>query len=749
MVNKRKVGIITQHRVVNYGSVLQTYALQKKIEELDYDCEVIDYYPERFTPLGMLKRIKDKGERFKNSLIIRTIARIVICPSYFMRFKMFFKFLDSNVRMTPKTYRNAEELRQCSFDYDVYCTGSDQVWNYGWNEKIEYPYFLEFAPDNKKKISYAASFGKSELEEQEIDETKRLLSRYDAISLRESSGVKIVKGLGICDCVNVLDPTLLLNGEEWRKLASGKYQDDRYILIYNLNRNSKIDNYAKNLSKETGLPVKYLSYQLHEFYKNGKMYCNPKVEDFLALIDGADYVITDSFHATAFSLNFNKEFVIVYPDRFSTRLQNILEILDLTDRVAKNEEDIEIARKKIDYLAVNRLLDIERQKSLSWLTSALQTGLLGEKTAKTVCDLNKCNGCMACLEKCHKSAITIRDDWDSFNAFIDEKLCVDCGLCKKVCPNNAKVEKRKPQLWYQGWANDSVRIKSSSGGAASAIIKAFIEHGGYVASCRFINGEFKFIATNDVKEAENFAGSKYVKSNPEGIYKKIDALLKKGEKVLFVGLPCQVAALKKFINCDERLYTIDLICHGTPSPELLKKFLQEIGHPIEKIGNLKFRMNSVWGLNDNGRSLKKIYRIDDYLINFLHAVDYTENCYSCSYAKLERVSDITLGDSWGTDIKKEEKNGISLILCQNKKGKEILDIADLQLKSVDINNAIVHNEQLNRPSRPNPQRDKFFQMLRKGNTFSMSTMKIFPVLRVKEKAKSIIKYWFKRGRIYL
>lgn len=367
----KKVGIITQHRVVNYGSVLQTYALQEKIKELGYSCEVIDYYPERFTPLGMLKRIKNKGEKFKKSFLIRTVARAIIIPSYVIRFHMFFKFLGNRIDMTSKTYKTERELEKESFGYDIYCTGSDQVWNYGWNEKIEYPYYLAFAPDSARKISYAASFGKSELEPVEINETRKLLKRYNKISLRELSGVKIVDRLGIKDSVNVLDPTLLLTGNEWRKIASGKYKNDKYILVYNLNRNKKIDNYAKALSKQTGLEVRYISYQIHEFYKNGKIFCNSKVEDFLSLIDNAQYVITDSFHATAFSLNFNKEFVIVYPGKYSTRLQSILEILGLTNRVAKDDQDMSVVETKIDYNRVNAALDAERVKSLLWLKDAL------------------------------------------------------------------------------------------------------------------------------------------------------------------------------------------------------------------------------------------------------------------------------------------------------------------------------------------------------------------------------------------
>ena len=148
---------------------------------------------------------------------------------------------------------------------------------------------------------------------------------------------------------------------------------DKYILIYNLNRNKKIDNYAKTLAKKTGLKVRYISYQIHEFYKNGKMFCNSKVEDFLSLIDNAQYVITDSFHATAFSLNFNKEFVIVYPGKYSTRLQSILEILGLTNRVAKDENDMSVIENIINYETVNAILNEERSRSIEWLRKALES----------------------------------------------------------------------------------------------------------------------------------------------------------------------------------------------------------------------------------------------------------------------------------------------------------------------------------------------------------------------------------------
>lgn len=363
-----KVGIITLHRVVNYGSVLQAYATQEVLKKLGFETEIIDYYPPRMTKRGMLSRIRNKGDKFKNPLICFA-AQVIIFPSYIKRFGVFEDFLKNRLHMSSKTYYKASELNDCK--YDIYLTGSDQVWNSEWNECLDAPFYLSFAPDNVKKLAYAASFGRAKLDETEKEETRKLLERYDAISVREKSGVDVLKDMGL-NGVNVLDPTLLLTGEEWNRISSKKYAGEKYILVYNLNRNSKIDKYAYNLSQKTGLKIKFLSYQLHEFYKKGQMICNPKVEDFLALIANAEYVITDSFHATAFSLNFQRKFVIVYPGKYSTRLQSILEILGLTDRVAKDESDLSVVDNNIDYAKVNQILSGERHKSIDWLTNALK-----------------------------------------------------------------------------------------------------------------------------------------------------------------------------------------------------------------------------------------------------------------------------------------------------------------------------------------------------------------------------------------
>mgnify|MGYP002600879027 FL=1 len=364
---------------------------------------------------------------------------------------------------------------------------------------------------------------------------------------------------------------------------------------------------------------------------------------------------------------------------------------------------------------------------------------------KTVCELNMCNGCMACVEKCHRNAITIKDDLKYYNALVDTKKCVDCGLCTKVCPRENDNDMSKPKWWYQGWADSEIREHASSGGAASAIIRAFIKNGGYVASCLFDSGKFVFEVTNEMAVARKFAGSKYVKSNPEKIYGKIQSLLKANQKVLFIGLPCQVAAVNQFIKDKTNLVTADLICHGTPSPYLLKKCLQEYGHDINTLTDINFRIKSLYELNRDGKPIAAFHTMDNYLIAFLHSYDYTENCYSCKFATLDRVSDITLGDSWGTELSGEVKNGVSLILCQSEKGKELIESAGLNLLDVDINNAISHNEQLNKPSACSKSRDQFFENYNRYNNFGKALVKTAPGIVAKEKVKSIVKYIVRGG----
>ena len=358
----------------------------------------------------------------------------------------------------------------------------------------------------------------------------------------------------------------------------------------------------------------------------------------------------------------------------------------------------------------------------------------------TVCERNKCNGCKACNVVCKKNAIEVRDEIRSFNSYINPEKCVQCGLCKKVCPQNNKPELNKPIKWWQGWAEDeNVRRRSSSGGAAAALMRSFINHGGYVCSCVFRQGKFEFDISNDINRVQEFVGSKYVKSDPGLVYKDIETLLKSGEKVLFIGLPCQSAGLRNCIpeRLQKNLYRVDLICHGTPSYTLLNKHIQEMGYKFDQIECVSFREKTGWKFTIPYNK-DRAFIDDSYLMGFLSGKFYTENCYECAYAGINRGSDITLGDSWGSNLKEELKKGLSLIMCQTEKGIELIKSSDIHIESVDKDIAIASNQQLRHPFKKTEKTNRFFRIFLMTKHFGLSFFLIEPKKVLKQQLKYIL-----------
>ncbi len=370
---------------------------------------------------------------------------------------------------------------------------------------------------------------------------------------------------------------------------------------------------------------------------------------------------------------------------------------------------------------------------------------------KTVCDLDMCTGCMACIETCTKGAISLVDSLKSLNAVIDDKACIQCGACHKVCQIVHPLKLQKPLSWFQGWTNDShSREKSSSGGFAYNIMKQFLNEGGMVCSCAFSNGEFAYEIATCEEDLEKFRGSKYVKSSMGTIYSKIKELIESEQKVLFLGLPCHVAGVIKYIGESDKtqkyLYTVDLICHGSPSVEILSRFLDEKGFKLDNLRDIAFRQKNKFRIvvnEDEKRGLSSITPQgvrDRYTISFLNGLFYTENCYSCRYAGINRISDITIGDSWGSDLEETEEGnkGISLALCQTKRGEELLKRSNLKLLDVDLERAVAANHQLQNPSKMPDERDTFFLLIAKGTAVNKAIAKCYPWICKKQDLKSFL-----------
>lgn len=272
--------------------------------------------------------------------------------------------------MTKQKYYSIDELQKNPPKADIYCTGSDQTWNSDYNGGILTPYFLEYAPEKKPRIAYSASFGKEKLADWEVEDTKKLLQKYSAISIREKSGIDILNNLGL-EGIHLLDPTLALSPDEWKPITSKSLFDEKYILIYQLNKSKDFDLYVKKFAKVKGIPLVRIAFFPEQVLQPGKMIYIPSVEDFLSLFYYAEFVITDSFHGTAFSINFNKEFAVIYPPRYSTRLLSILQLTGLENRIVTDHNDFSCLNKKIDYQKVNTILKEERNKVKVFLLDAL------------------------------------------------------------------------------------------------------------------------------------------------------------------------------------------------------------------------------------------------------------------------------------------------------------------------------------------------------------------------------------------
>lgn len=365
-----KIDIITLQNVRNYGSALQAYATQKIFEQLDWHPFFFNYYKEK-KRISFITRSKSYIQG--NGLLKKLLKVCLLLPTFMKQDYVFGDFLKKYLNIIPLKVSSEKDFKKLSLDADIYCTGSDQTWNSGWNNGILPPLFLSFAPKGKKCIAYAASFGKTKLDDWEKEKTKLLLSRYSAISVREASAVKIVKDLNLgLSAIHVLDPTLQLNRHFWRKLSKPvKYK--RYCFLYQLNHNPDFDKFAMQFAHNKGLKLlrwcnRYDQIRLPADEK----IIIPKVEDFISFIDHSDFVLTDSFHCTAFSCNLNKQFLAIYPNNYSSRIASLLELLHLIDRhIEKLDINEYLNKAEIDFTVSNNILEKERQKGISFLRSAL------------------------------------------------------------------------------------------------------------------------------------------------------------------------------------------------------------------------------------------------------------------------------------------------------------------------------------------------------------------------------------------
>lgn len=355
-----KIIIITKHYVKNYGSVLQTYATQYLLEEKGNNVQIANY---------VLR--ESRGLRYADTILRRHASapkwkragmKLILAPTILKWEIVFGRFVRRYLHVAGCPQDDLRALADELPAADLYCTGSDQVWNPESNKGIRPAYFCEFAPAGSRKISFAASFGIRSLREEQKKEIKKYLEKYAFISVREKSGLELLRSMGL-DGYVVLDPVMAVGADFWKRMAGKRKIRGKYILIYQLNSSRYFDAYADWASEKTGMKLVRICTRYDQFPKNGHSVLLPSVEQWISLFYYADYVITDSFHGSAFSILFHKEFVNIFPPLFSERLENLLSLFELQDRKIREKEEYRLPEKKIDYSAVDAILSGERAQT--------------------------------------------------------------------------------------------------------------------------------------------------------------------------------------------------------------------------------------------------------------------------------------------------------------------------------------------------------------------------------------------------
>lgn len=695
-----KAGIVTFNSAHNYGAVLQAYAMQEYLKGLGLEVDVINFRPKEIDNVYKLYIVKRKGNK-----IIRGLKKLkkIIFINVSQRWKIDksknFEYFINNVLNTTKPYTTIQELQKDFLHYDILIAGSDQIWNTELTKGFKPVYFLEFGNKDARRISYAASLGGKSLPEKYVVFYKRYLENFDFISVREETMKEILKPVTDKPITCVVDPTMLLDKEAYDKVKiDTKFKGQDYIYVHFIGKDDKTYEMADKMSKILKLPI--VHNRNKGFFENelsGQF--NERPEQYISVIENAKYVITNSFHATVFSIIYEKDFITIPHAKSPERMQNLLSKLGLTNHLIEDVRIMpELDTLKIDYKEVKKKLQDARKESIEFLNNAIYGELPDKHDENYFYTGNKfnCYGCELCKDICPVHAIDMVEDEEGFRyPEINEEKCIKCGLCRKSCIYRSKIEEEKdstyPLIYAASYKDENVLKQSSSGGIFTALYKYILSQQGYVVGVKYNQDMVaEYAITNKEEECEKFRGSKYVAANVGDIRLQIKEKLEEGKKVLFTGNPCQIKALRTYLNKKyDNLYLVEILCHGVPSPKVFRLYLKYLEKKYNsKIIDFRFRdKDKGWGTGkgstikiklQSGQDITELGKYNNFNRAFLNNYILRPGCYNCELTADDGVADLTIGDFWGiekamSDFAKKQVNGVSMVKINNQKGEELFN----------------------------------------------------------------------------
>ena len=702
-----KISVITPYDSSNFGAFLQAYCLKTYLEK---EGHTVFHIPTRDQEYVKKLFVSSRKGRFTGRKQASAEEKQFNQAKY-------------------EIFRKAAEqfTADDSGDKDVYILGSDEIWN------IQKPVFRKpifWGEGRKKVIAYAPSIGNAEASEfQKWPAAIAGMKHLSAALVRDEKTAEVIRKYTQLEPTVVCDPTMLMPVSEWGESIEDPYlQENDCLLIYayKLQRNEigAIRDYARAKGMKTVACCFYHAWCDHQIN------CSPL--QFSSLMQQCKAVFSGTFHGTIFSILNHRPVAVCTKQTKSRQLLRELELEKiLIQPEMASEKELERAYSaETDWERTEAIIREARNKSGEALKTALAAALKEEpRFSYSICPYDRCTACGACMNACAQNAIEmVCDGYGSIHPVISESKCIRCEKCKRSCPVNNPTDKTEPRLCIAAQRKERGEwIQSASGGTGAALAETFFGEGGTVyGAVMGENGYAHHIKAKNEKDLQALKRSKYVHSDMGLTYREIKEDLRQDIPVLFFGTPCQVAGLMKYLGKRyDKLYTVDLICHGTPDFEYLRQHLAKIGQG-KTISNVTFRggeKDLVFHAYAGGQPIySKNKTRDPYYKAFMERMSYRECCYQCQYACPERVSDMTIGDFWKIDrstLKSIKDGRISLAIINSDKGEELFNRISEQClwEYRDYTEARAGNPNLNHPSQRSKYRDRFLKAFAKGKSF--------------------------------
>lgn len=352
--------------------------------------------------------------------------------------------------------------------------------------------------------------------------------------------------------------------------------------------------------------------------------------------------------------------------------------------------------------------------------------------------LNKkeCCGCTACLHVCPVGCISMQEDSEGFlYPVVEKNQCIQCHQCENVCPVQKTEQVYMNTKTFVGYNRDEeIRQQSSSGGIFSAIAEWILQQNGVVVGAAFDKDfEVHHIAIETKEELEILRGSKYVQSRMDDIYPAVKKYLEMERQVLFTGTACQIAGLKKYLKKEyDNLYTVDVLCHGVPSPKIWRMYLDEVKKQYHsELEKIEFRNKEKGWKNyliniqfSDGQQYSELFYNNHFMKMFLDNIDLRPSCYGCKFKSLPRISDMTIGDSWGIENcmpEMDDDKGTSVILVHSSSGEKMLEAIreNLIVREANLDEILPPTADSRKSVEMHPNRKKYWEGVKRGEGFEI------------------------------